>query len=132
MSHAQRIIYIPLAAVARFMQTFCVEMLLDAKRNWRRFEQYFTIYKKFAMVGPDQRHFLIQNGCLKKLLKFFINGGMPFVQDSYDKMGDQFNDPNLSYCLDVMWYLACNMVTTNMELKQEFPDTLLCIPEDAI
>lgn len=103
---------IPRSVAERFTDSLLQDLLGEARRNWRRFDEYFLIIKKF--ITNDQLHskLVCQRNGIRAVLKFFMNGSMPFP-DKY-VMGDQTTDPDFSVVLEVLGYLVCSSLTQAM------------------
>jgi len=112
------------AATARFLLFFCGELLTDAKRNWRRFRDYF---KAMSLLISSNRYILrfCQSVDLaSKLLEFYMNGNPPFTHEERLVMGDHVDSLDMEQVVEICVTLVTQSVTAGMRKSGEYPKTM--------
>lgn len=114
------------AASGRFIEMMCDSLLNDARKNWRRFNDFFKILKNYAEMGCMQCKFLVHKNMIYKLLELYMNNSSPFPNDKY-LMGDQATEPAMEHIVDILSLLVSSCITDAMIKLQRYAPTSLYI-----
>ncbi|CAG9332998.1 unnamed protein product [Blepharisma stoltei] len=121
---------LPKSVSVRFIDLYLTELMGEARKNWRRFDEFFMVFKKFVAFGQLQCKIAIERTAIRYMLKFFMNGAMPFPDKHF--MGDQATDPDLSIVLEILSLLICASVTQSMIDSSSYPPAMLDKSSDII
>lgn len=114
------------AASGRFIEMMCDSMLNEARKNWRRFNDFFKVLKNYTEMGCMQCKFLVHKNMIYKLLELYMNNSGPFPNDKY-QMGDQATEPDMEYIIDTLSLLVSSCITDAMIKLQKYAPTSLFI-----
>jgi len=112
------------SATARFLFFFLSELLTEAKRNWRRFRDYFRAVDQLIASSHHILRFSQGINLPSKLLEFYMNGNPPFVLDERLVMGDHVDSLDMEMPIEIFVTLVTQSVTTDMRAKEDYPKTI--------
>ncbi|KAF9938245.1 hypothetical protein BGZ67_000390 [Mortierella alpina] len=74
-----------------------LNLLPEARVNWRNFDEYFKLMYNMTQLGRSERVLMVREGYLSELIEFYI--GEEKNDSKKKKMGDKFTKPNFGYLL---------------------------------
>ncbi|KAF9957098.1 hypothetical protein BGZ72_002145 [Mortierella alpina] len=74
-----------------------LNLLPEARVNWRNFDEYFKLMYNITQLGRSERVLMVREGYLSELIEFYI--GEEKNDGKKKKMGDKFTKPNFRYLL---------------------------------
>lgn len=107
------------SATGRFIEQYLHYYLQEARKNWRRFNEFFNVLKGFVSAGVNQTRIVVDKGGIYNLLSLYMNGVSPFLDKTI--MGDQATDPDLDEVLEILKILICSSKTQGMQLTRTYP-----------
>jgi len=120
----QVFVYKSKAASGRFVELLFSSLLKEAKKNWRKFDEFFSVINKFVNYGAMQAKFVIEKDGITSLLKFFMNGEYPFGTEKHI-MGDQVTEPDMAAVLEILCTLVCTSLTEEIISSGKYTETCL-------
>ncbi|KAF9573120.1 hypothetical protein EC968_008969 [Mortierella alpina] len=84
------------SVIHSFIRTL-LNLLPDARVNWRNFDEYFKLMYNITQLGRSERVLMIREGYLSELIEFYT--GEEKSDSKKKKMGDKFTKPNFRYLL---------------------------------
>lgn len=112
------------SATARFLLFFFTDLLMDARRNWRRFRDYFRAMDQLIASSQYILRFSQSMDLTSKLLEFYMNGSPPFALEERLVMGDHVDSLDMERPIEIFVTLVTQSVTNDMRAKGEYPKTM--------
>lgn len=76
----------PVSLVARFFDVI-IDRMGEARKNWPRFNEYFSLYECMATTSQAARAYMIDRRLISKLLDFFLGDASPIRPHDAPKEG---------------------------------------------
>lgn len=90
--------------VGRFMDSY-LKKLRSVSSSWKTFEDYFSVIKEFALVGPKEREYLLSRHTVGMLVDLYLNEESPIAKECKRKrehMGDKKSVPVFTHLFDAL------------------------------
>ncbi|KAG0203301.1 hypothetical protein BGX28_004397 [Mortierella sp. GBA30] len=84
------------SVIHSFIRTL-LDLLPEARANWRNFDEYFKLMYNVTQLGRAERVLMVREGYLSELVEFYV--GDERNDSKKKKMGDKFTKPNFRYLL---------------------------------
>ena len=110
----------PKALSVRFLDFMEGLVRSECHKHWTKFEQFFTIFRDFAMGGAPQRDFLMRRQAIAMLLDFMLANSSPLKQphEKRSPMGSRYMVPYFDSIVETVCFLA----------RHSFTDSFLPLP----
>ncbi len=98
----------PKALSVRFIDYMEGLVRSECHKHWTKFEQFFNIFRDFAMGGPFQRAFCYKREMIATLLDFMLASSSPLKQpgEKRSPMGSRYMVPYFDSLVETVCYLS--------------------------
>ena len=105
-------------------------MLVEARKNWERFDQFFACLKRFCVADAENaRDLIFDNEMIYEVINFVNNTSYPLKSSGFnhyqDRMSTFTKDPNFSVAISLLSAMIRSCATEVSKKTGEFPPTSL-------
>eukprot|EP00005_Dracoamoeba_jomungandri_P011671 CAMPEP_0174268074 /NCGR_PEP_ID=MMETSP0439-20130205/36039_1 /TAXON_ID=0 /ORGANISM="Stereomyxa ramosa, Strain Chinc5" /LENGTH=2490 /DNA_ID=CAMNT_0015356015 /DNA_START=82 /DNA_END=7554 /DNA_ORIENTATION=+ len=119
------------AAVSIEFINYLASISESTRSAWRRFQSYWTVFKKYSEIGPVERQWLVFRYFIWQLVDFYMGYYTPYKEKSSVgsakrrvSIGGGSEKLRLEAFLDTLANLCCVVRTQGMKNSGKYPETI--------